>query len=121
MPMVNQVEIHPFSIKNELIDYCNDNDIKVVAWSPISRGRVLANDLMIELSEKYKKSIVQIVLRCHMQKGVIPIPKSSNINRVKENIDIFDFKISDEDMKSIDSLDEGYYSSVTTPPANTIY
>ena len=121
MPMVNQVEIHPFSIKNELIDYCNDNDIKVVAWSPISRGRVLANDLMIELSEKYKKSIVQIVLRWHMQKGVIPIPKSSNINRVKENIDIFDFKISDEDMESIDSLDEGYYSSVTTPPANTIY
>lgn len=121
MPMVNQVEIHPFSIKNELIDYCNSNNIKVVAWSPISRGRVLSNDLMIDLSEKYKKSIVQIVLRWHMQKGVIPIPKSSNIDRVKENIDVFNFSISDEDMKAIDSLDEGYYASVTQPPANTIY
>ena len=108
MPMVNQVEIHPFSTKNNIINYCKDNNIKVVAWSPISRGRVLSNELMIDLSQKYKKSIVQIVLRWHMQKGVIPIPKSSNENRIKENIDIFDFEISSEDMKAIDSLDEGY-------------
>ena len=121
MPMVNQVEIHPFSTKNNIINYCKDNNIKVVAWSPISRGRVLSNDLMIDLSQKYKKSIVQIVQRWHMQKGVIPIPKSSNENRIKENIDIFDFEISSEDMKAIDSLDEGYDRSVTTPPLNTIY
>ena len=121
MPMVNQVEIHPFSTKNNIINYCKDNNIKVVAWSPISRGRVLSNDLMIDLSQKYKKSIVQIVLRWHMQKGVIPIPKSSNENRIKENIDILDFEISSEDMKAIDSLDEGYDMSVTTPPLNTIY
>ena len=121
MPMVNQVEIHPFSTKNNIINYCKDNNIKVVAWSPISRGRVLSNDLMIDLSQKYKKSKVQIVLRWHMQKGVIPIPKSSNENRIKENIDIFDFEISSEDMKAIDSLDEGYDMSVTTPPLNTIY
>ena len=121
MPMVNQVEIHPFSTKNNIINYCKDNNIKVVAWSPISRGRVLSNDLMIDLSQKYKKSIVQIVLRWHMQKGVIPIPKSSNENRIKDNIDIFDFEISSEDMKAIDSLDEGYDMSVTTPPLNTIY
>ena len=121
MPMVNQVEIHPFSTKNNIINYCKDNNIKVVAWIPISRGRVLSNELMIDLSQKYKKSIVQIVLRWHMQKGVIPIPKSSNENRIKENIDIFDFEISSEDMKAIDSLDEGYDMSVTTPPLNTIY
>ena len=121
MPMVNQVEIHPFSTKNNIINYCKDNNIKVVAWSPISRGRVLSNDLMIDLSQKYKKSIVQIVLRWHMQKGVIPIPKSSNENRIKENMDIFDFEISSEDMKAIDSLDEGDDMSVTPPPLNTIY
>ena len=121
MQIVNQVEIHTFSNKNNIINYCKDNNIKVVAWSPISRGRVLSNDLMIDLSQKYKKSIVQIVLRWHMQKGVIPIPKSSNENRIKENIDIFDFEISSEDMKAIDSLDEGDDMSVTTPPLNTIY
>ena len=88
MPMVNQVEIHPFSTKNNIINYCKDN---------------------------------KIVLRWHMQKGVIPIPKSSNENRIKENMDIFDFEISSEDMKAIDSLDEGDDMSVTTPPLNTIY
>lgn len=121
MPMVNQVEIHPFSTKNNIIDYCKDNHIKVIAWSPIARGRVLYSDLMINLSKKYKKSIVQIVLRWHMQKGIIPIPKSSNENRIKENIDIFDFEISVEDMIKIDELDEGYDASVTSIPANTIY
>ena len=121
MPMVNQVEIHPFSTKNNIIDYCKDNHIKVIAWSPIARGRVLYSDLMINLSKKYKKSIVQIVLRWHMQKGIIPIPKSSNENRIKENIDILDFEISVEDMIKIDELDEGYDASVTSIPANTIY
>jgi len=121
MPMVNQVEIHPFTIKNNIVNYCNDNNIKVIAWSPISRGRVLENELMIELAQKYNKSIVQIVLRWHMQRGIIPIPKSSNKDRIKDNIDVFDFEICSEDMKRINELDEGYNASVTTPPSNTTY
>ena len=121
MPMVNQVEIHPFSIKNKICNYCKENDIQVIAWSPISRGRVFSNDLIISLSEKYKKSITQIVLRWHMQKGIIPIPKSSNEYRMKENFDIFDFEITDEDIKAIDLLNQGDDISVTNPPDNTIY
>ncbi|MGL5694967.1 MAG: aldo/keto reductase [Peptostreptococcaceae bacterium] len=121
MPMVNQIELHPFSIKSEMIDYCQENNIKVVAWSPISRGRVFDNELMMKLSKKYNKTIAQIVLKWHMQKGVIAIPKSSNESRIKENIDIFDFEISNENMRDIDLLDEGYSASVTTPPANTTY
>jgi len=121
MPMVNQVEIHPFTIKNNIVNYCNYNNIKVIAWSPISRGRVLENELMIELAQKYNKSIVQIVLRWHMQRGIIPIPKSSNKDRIKDNIDVFDFEICSEDMKRINELDEGYNASVTTPPSNTTY
>jgi len=121
MPMVNQVEIHPFTIKNNIVNYCNYNNIKVIAWSPISRGKVLENELMIELAQKYNKSIVQIVLRWHMQRGIIPIPKSSNKDRIKDNIDVFDFEICSEDMKRINELDEGYNASVTTPPSNTTY
>jgi len=121
MPMVNQVEIHPFTMKNNIVNYCNDNNIKVIAWSPISRGKVLENELMIELAQKYNKSIVQIVLRWHMQRGIIPIPKSSNKDRIKDNIDVFDFEICSEDMKRINELDEGYNASVTTPPSNTTY
>lgn len=121
MPMANQVEMHPFSIKSEMISYCEENDIQVIAWSPISRGRVFSNDLMIDLAEKYDKTIAQVVLRWHIQKGVIPIPKSSNENRIEENIKVFDFEISTEDMRKIDLLNEGYDISVSKPPINTTY
>jgi len=76
---------------------------------------------MIELAQKYNKSKVQIVLRWHMQRGVIPIPKSSNKHRIKENIDVFDFEICSDDMKRINKLDEGDNVSVTIPPLNTTY
>lgn len=121
MPMVNQVEMHPFSIKSEIISYCKENDIQVIAWSPISRGKIFSNDLMVNLSEKYNKTIAQVALRWHTQRGVIPIPKSSNESRIKENIEIFDFEISSEDIKKIDLLDEGDDVSVSKPPANTTY
>lgn len=85
------------------------------------RGKIFDNELMISLSEKYEKSIAQIVLRWHLQRGIIPIPKSSNENRIKENLDIYDFEISKEDMMQINLLDEGYDASVTGIPKNTTY
>ncbi len=85
------------------------------------RGKIFENELMMSLSEKYKKSIAQIVLRWHTQRGIIPIPKSSNECRIKENLDIFDFEISKDDMMKIDLLDEGYDASVTGVPENTTY
>lgn len=120
-PMVNQVEMHPANQKKELVEYCSKNNIQLIAWSPIMRGKIFENEFMITLSEKYKKSIAQIVLRWHMQRGIIPIPKSSNEGRIKENLDIFDFEISQEDMMKIDLLDEGYDASVTGVPENTTY
>ncbi|MGL5347855.1 MAG: aldo/keto reductase [Peptostreptococcaceae bacterium] len=121
MPMVNQIEIHPFSVKTNVLEYCKDNNIQVMAWAPISRGRVFNNELLIKLAEKYNKSITQIVLKWHMQRDVITIPKSTKEERMKENIDIFDFEISSEDMKKINLLNEGDEVSVSKPPANTIY
>ena len=121
MPMVNQIEIHPLSSKDTMLDYCNKNNIQLVAWSPIMRGKIFSNELIIALAEKYKKTIAEIILRWHIQRGVIPIPKSSNEERIKENIDIFDFKISEEDMAIIDSLNEGDNVSVSGVPENTNY
>lgn len=83
MPMVNQIEVHPYRTQKNIISYCKDNNIQVVAWGPIMRGRIFSDQLMIKLSEKYNKSIPQITLRWHLQNGVIPIPKSSNIERIK--------------------------------------
>lgn len=121
MPMVNQIEIHPQSSKNDMLSYCEENNIQLVAWSPIMRGKLFSNKLMIDLSEKYKKTIAQIILRWHVQRGIIPIPKSSNEERIKENLSIFDFELSNDDMKTIDLLNEGYNVSVSGVPENTTY
>ena len=121
MPMVNQIELHPQNSKAKMLEYCKKNNIQLVAWSPIMRGKIFSNELIISLSEKYKKTIAQIVLRWHVQRGVIPIPKSSNDGRIKENLDIFDFELSKKDMDAINSLNEGYDVSVSGVPENTTY
>lgn len=121
MPMVNQVEIHPQSSKNDMLRYCEENNIQLVAWSPIMRGKLFSNELILGLAEKYKKTIAQIILRWHVQRGIIPIPKSSNEGRIKENLSIFDFELSNDDMSIIDSLNEGDDVSVSGVPENTTY
>lgn len=121
MPMVNQIEIHPLSSKSSMLDYCNKNQLQLMAWSPIMRGKVFSNQLIVKLSEKYNKTIAEIILRWHTQRGVIPIPKSSNKERIKENFAIFDFEITKEDMDSINSLNEKDNVSVSGVPENTTY
>ena len=119
MPMVNQIEIHPCKTQKDIIEYCTENNIQVVAWGPIMRGKIFSLPLMLDLVEKHNKSIAQITLRWHIQNGVIPIPKSSNEERIKANIDIFDFNLSNEDMKKIDSLNSN--EDVSGVPDNTTY
>ncbi len=119
MPMVNQIEIHPECTQKDIVEYCQGNNIQVVAWSPIMRGRIFNEPLMIELSKKYNKSIAQITLKWHIQNNIIPIPKSSNEGRIKENLNIFDFEISKEDIIKIDSLNKE--ENVSGVPDNTTY
>ena len=106
--------------KVKAIGVCNFK-IQLIAWSPIMRGKLFTNELMLNLSEKYQKSVAQVILRWHIQRGVIPIPKSSNKTRIKENLNVFDFEISNEDMKSIYMLNEGNNASITGVPENTTY
>ncbi|MBE6054124.1 MAG: aldo/keto reductase [Clostridium sartagoforme] len=119
MPMTNQIEIHPGYTQKDMIEYCQGNNIQLVAWGPIMRGRIFEEPLMIELSKKYNKTIAQITLRWHLQNNIIPIPKSSNKDRIKENFDIFDFEIEKEDILKIDSLNRN--ESVSQAPNNTNY
>ncbi|MGG7143061.1 aldo/keto reductase [Clostridium nigeriense] len=119
MPMTNQIEIHPGCTQKDMIEYCKENNIQLVAWSPIMRGKILTEPIMIELSKKYNKTIPQITLRWHIQNGIIPIPKSSNEGRIKENFNVFDFEISKEDMLKIDSLNKN--ENVSGVPENTNY
>lgn len=106
-PMVNQVELHPNRSEKELLKVCKRHNIVVEAWSPLMRGGLFSNPIINNLSEKYNKSQAQIILRWHLQNDVIAIPKTSALSRIKENLDIFDFEISTEDMEKIDSINTG--------------
>lgn len=119
MPMVNQIEVHPCFSQKEIVNYCNNYKIQVIGWSPIMKGQLLEVPLMIDLAEKYNKTIAQIALRWHIQKGIIPIPKSSHCGRIADNIDIFNFELSEEDMIKIDKLDRN--ETVSAIPENTTY
>lgn len=109
LPAINQVELHPYFQQRELREYCQANSIRVESWSPIggSTSDLLKNDRLQELATKYGKSPAQVVIRWHLQHGLVVIPKSTNQSRIQENIDVFDFELSPEDMALIDSLETG--------------
>ena len=109
MPMVNQVECHPYLVQQPLIDFCHSYNIVYEAWSPIMRGKVNDIPLLIKLSEKHHKSPVQIVLRWDLQKGVVTIPKSVHLERIQHNCNIFDFELTPEDIDLIDALDQNLH------------
>lgn len=103
-PMVNQVECHPYLAQKELHAFCALQGIALTAWSPLGRGKALADKTIVTIGEQYGKSAAQIILRWHLQNNVLVIPKSSNPERVVQNATIFDFELSNEDMKKIDAL-----------------
>lgn len=103
-PMVNQVECHPRLAQFELREFCKEHGIAVTSWSPLSRGRILEEPSLLRLAEKYEKSPAQIIIRWHLQGDLIVIPKSVTPKRIEENIDVYDFELSVEDMRTIDGL-----------------
>lgn len=105
IPMVNQMEFHPYLVQQELLDFCNKNTIQYEAWSPFMQGKLFNLDICKELTEKYNKSAAQIILRWNLQKGVVTIPKSVHKNRIASNADIFDFELAEDDVAYLDSLD----------------
>ena len=107
VPMVNQMEFHPYLVQQELIDFCNKNTIQYEAWSPLMQGHIFEMDIMKDLAAKYNKTIAQIVLRWDLQKGVVTIPKSAKKERIRVNADIFDFELAAEDVKKLEQLDRG--------------
>lgn len=106
-PMVNQVECHIFNQQNVLKDWAKKYGIALEAWAPFGEGRggTFENPVVGEIGKKYSKTAAQVMLRWNIQNGIIVIPKSTHIERMKENLDVFDFALSDEDMEKIAALD----------------
>lgn len=106
VPVVNQIELHPYFNQRELVNYCLEHHIQPVAWSPLgaSKTNLLEEAILKNLAKKYNKCPAQIVLRWNFQNHVVSIPKSSNKERLKQNISIFDFELTKDEMLQIDSL-----------------
>lgn len=107
VPAVNQIETHPFCQQIESAKLMKEYNVQIESWGPFAEGRnnMFQNEVLLSLAEKYSKSVAQVVLRWLIQRGVVAIPKSVHKERIIENFNIFDFKLSQEDMEKIASLD----------------
>ena len=111
LPAVNQVEFNPFVYQKELLSLCKEKNIQLEGYTPLARAKKLTKKEVKILSEKYGKSPAQILIRWAVQHNIVVIPKSSHIDRIKENINVFDFEISNDDMKILNSLNENLRES----------
>lgn len=108
VPAVNQIELHPYLSQNELVEFCTQHNIKIESWSPLcaNKNNLLDEQILKDLADKYSKTPAQIILRWNIERGLIVIPKSSNPGRQKENIDLFDFSLTAEDIEKVNSLNK---------------
>ncbi|PTJ64869.1 aldo/keto reductase [Mammaliicoccus sciuri] len=105
VPAVNQVEFHPLFNQKALQAYCESKGIKLMSWSPLMRGGEWLNNADLQsIADQYNKTVAQVIIKWHLQQGRLVIPKSQNDNRIRENFDVFDFELSDEDLAKIDQL-----------------
>jgi 2,5-diketo-D-gluconate reductase A len=103
-PAVNQIEVHPYLTQDDVRAFCAEHQIAVEAWAPIARGRVLDDPEVVTIAERVGKTPAQVVLRWQIERGDIVFPKSVSPARIAENIDIFDFELSGEDVETISAL-----------------
>ncbi|MDL2257079.1 aldo/keto reductase [Bacteroidales bacterium OttesenSCG-928-I14] len=115
-PVLNQIEIHPYFSNQENVEYFKKQGLAVQCWSPLASGKVIEDETLLKLAEKYDKSVAQIVLRWDIQRGLLTIPRSENKEHIAENIEVFNFELSDEDMKIINSLNRNERTSVKNNP-----
>lgn len=104
VPMVDQIEIHPTLTQEPLRKFLAEHKIAVEAWSPLGQGKILENPTLVEIGDKYNKTAAQVIIRWHLQSDIIVIPKSVHEDRIKQNFDVFDFELTDEDINRIDAL-----------------
>ena len=119
-PVVNQVELHPYYTQEKALETMKYYNVIPEAWAPLGGGRYnpFEDEMLKEIAEKHNKTVGQVILRWNIQRGVVVIPKSTHVERIKENIDIFDFELNEEEMKAMQALDTNKPSHNPEDPAN---
>lgn len=109
IPTVNQLEVHPFFQQAGTLEAMRKWNITLEAWGPFAEGKkgIFQSEILKSIGNKYNKSVAQVILRWQLQRGIVTIPKSLHKERMKENINIFDFQLSEEDMTAIAAMDTG--------------
>ena len=108
MPTINQIELHPLLQQAELRAWHAEHGIATEAWSPLAQGEVLKDDTLVTIAAHHERTVAQVILRWHLQLGNVVIPKSVTPARVRENLDIFDFELTEDDLAAIARLDAGH-------------
>jgi diketogulonate reductase-like aldo/keto reductase len=106
IPAVNQVEFSPYLYQKNLLEFCHTHKIQVESYSPLTRGYKLSDPKLVSIASRYHKSTAQVLIRWDLQKGLVTIPKSSREKNIMDNINVFDFEISPDDMNTLDSFNE---------------
>ena len=109
-PMVDQLEFHPGYTQEEAVAFCQNHNILVEAWSPLGRNRLAGNDVLTRLAAEHGVSPAQICLRFALQRGVLPLPKSSSPERMAENLDLFSFSLTEEEMEALSTMPQAGWS-----------
>lgn len=117
MPAVNQIELHPFCQQKPIVEYCKKNNIVVEAYCPLVRG-AFDDPVLQDVSKKVGRSPAQVLVRWSLQHGFVPLPKSANPDRIKHNAEVYDFELSDGDMKKLDGLDRGKDGAISWNPVD---
>ena len=118
VPVLNQIELHPWLTQEKVLEYDSSHQIVTQAWSPLARGNILEEPMLEALAKKHGKSVAQVVLRWHIQRGVAVIPKSNSKERIIENMNVFDFELSQEQMASITALNTNSRTGVDPEDRN---
>ena len=119
VPMVNQIRLCPGDVHRETVDFCRRHDILLEAYSPLGLGRIMDVAVVSEIAKRYGKSAAQIALRWSLQRGFLPLPKSVTPERIRQNADLFDFVLTDEDMAAIDHVEPGVCGLAKDPDTTT--
>lgn len=117
-PVLNQIEMHPWLTQEKTLAYDNAHSILTQAWSPLARGKILEEQTLANLATKHGKSVAQIVLRWHIQRGVAVIPKSNSKDRITENMNVFDFELSAEEVEVINAMNTNFRTGVDPEDRN---
>jgi len=114
-PTVNQIEWSPFGYSDDMLNYCQEHKIIIQAYSPLTRSKRLDDESLTTIASKYDKTSAQVLIRWNLQRGTVPLPKANQREHLKENMHVFDFEISKDDMASINALNERYSSLGSLP------